>query len=133
MMSTTETPGQKSEVGRCPLCGAQLETPERCSKCDWVKGYDEQHPQTRRANPVDLTACLLSVVPGMGHYYKGHKALAWYYLGGAVVAGFFCILAGAASAGFGLCLLPLYWGWVMTHAYWIEDLKAKERLTDPAP
>ena len=133
MMSTTENPRQVTEVGRCPLCGAQLESPDKCSKCDWVQGYEEQHPHTRHTNPVDLTACLLSVVPGMGHYYKGHAAMAWFYLGGALVALFFCLLAGSASAGFGVLLFPLYWAWVMTHAYWIEDLKAKERPVDPAP
>lgn len=131
MMSTTGTPVKETEVTRCPLCDAPLESPDRCSKCDWVK--DTPDPErVRRVNPVDLTACLFSIVPGMGHYYKGHKGLAWLYLAGAAVAGFFAMLAAAASAGFGIFLLPLYWAWMMTHAYWIEDLKAKERFSDTA-
>ncbi len=130
MMSTTETPGRQTEIGRCPLCGAPLETPDKCGKCDWMEGYREGG---HRANPVDLTACLLSIVPGAGHFYKGHRGLGFFYAGLALVAAFFCGLAGFASAGFGICLLPLYWAWVMTHAYWIEDLKAQERPRDPAP
>ena len=130
MMSTTETPNQKPEVTRCPLCDAPLESADRCSKCDWVR--DAPDPgRVRRANPVDLAACLFSIVPGLGHYYKGHNAKAMFYGAGALLAAFMCGLAGFASAGFGIFLLPLYWGWVMTHAYWIEDLKAGERPSEP--
>jgi hypothetical protein len=31
------------------------------------------------------------------------------------------MLAGFASAGWGLLLLPLYWGAVMLHVYWADD------------
>jgi hypothetical protein len=131
-MSTTETPAQKSEVTRCPLCDAPLESPDKCSKCDWVKDYpDPDH--RHHANPVDLTACLFSLVPGLGHYYKGHKALALFYGAGALLAMFWCSLAATATMGLGLLMLPIYWAWVMTHAYWIEDLKTKERPPNPAP
>lgn len=128
MMSTTENIPSKTEVARCPLCDAPLlENPNECSKCDWVKGYRHRSTGT---SPVDLSACLLSIVPGMGHFYKGHKVISWLYLAGAGLALFWCALAATATAGFGLLMLPLYWAWVMTHAFWIEDLKVGER---PAP
>jgi hypothetical protein len=44
------------------------------------------------------------------------------YLIGSVFAFAFCFLAGAASAGWGLLLLPLYWVGVMIQVYWLEDL-----------
>ncbi len=126
MMSTTEPVEPKPEAARCPLCDSPLELPDECGKCDWVKGYRHR---TTGSTPVDLTACLLSVVPGAGHYYKGHKVMCWMYLIGAGLAAFWCSLAATATMGLGLLMLPLYWAWVMTHAYWIDDLNAKE----PAP
>jgi hypothetical protein len=127
-MSTTENPQEKNAVARCPLCDAPLlENPNECSKCDWVKGYRHRSIGT---NPVDVTACLLSIVPGAGHFYKGHKVMPWLYLAGAVLALFWCAIAATATAGLGLLMLPLYWAWVMTHAYWIEDLNAGQRDTD---
>jgi hypothetical protein len=123
-MSTTETPPTNTEVARCPLCDSPLiESPDQCSKCDWVKGYRHRGTGT---GPVDLTACLLSIVPGAGHYYKGHKSMGWLYAGGALLAIFWCSLAATATMGMGLLMTPLYWAWVATHAYWIEDLNAVE-------
>ena len=130
MMSTTERPSQETAIGHCPLCGAKLESPDHCEKCDWVRAHGDDYSQPMRANPVDLTACLLSLVPGLGHYYKGHTGLGIFYAALTLVVTFFCILAGSASAGFGLLLLPFYWAWVMTHAYWVEDLKAGQRAVD---
>ena len=130
-MSTTETETQKTEVARCPLCDSPLlESPNACRKCDWVKGYREHGTG---ASPVDLTACLLSIVPGLGHYYKGPKVMAWCYLAGALLATVWCFLAATATMGLGLLMIPIYWAWVMTHAYWVEDLKAKERPSETAP
>ena|ERR1700677_519806 len=132
MMSTTETPAQnqdqKPEVARCPLCDSPLlESPNECGKCDWVKGYREHGTG---ASPVDLTACLLSIIPGAGHYYKGHTKMSVFYAAGALLAIFWCFLAATATMGLGLLMIPIYWAWVMTHAYWIEDLKATERPPD---
>lgn len=130
MMSTTETPTHAPEVARCPLCDSPLlESPNECSRCDWVRGRNE-HGHGFGTSPVDLTACLLSVIPGAGHYYKGHTVMAWLYLAGAVLATFWCFIAATATMGLGLLMLPIYWAWVMTHAYWIEDLKATERTVE---
>lgn len=125
MMSTIGKPLSTTEVVRCPLCDSPLlENPNQCGKCDWVKGYRHRGTGT---SPVDVTASLLSLIPGMGHFYKGHRTQGWFYFGGALFAAFWCFVAATATAGFGLLLLPLYWAWVMTHAYWIEDLKTSKK------
>ena len=56
--------------------------------------------------------------------------MAWLYGAGALVAIFWCSLAATATMGLGLLMLPLYWAWVMTHAYWIDDLKANAQNPD---
>src|SRR5438067_13867857 len=69
--TTTAATPATSNLGRCPLCGAPLQNPDECSMCDWVKGYDE--PETRRINPRDPTAAILSIMwPCIGHYYKAY-------------------------------------------------------------
>jgi hypothetical protein len=45
-------------------------------------------------------------------------------MAGSVIATSFCLLAGFASAGWGMLLLPLYWLGVMMHVYFLEDLVA---------
>jgi hypothetical protein len=72
----------------------------------------------------DLVALLMSVVPGLGHLYKGHLVTGILFLVGTVVAVLLCSLFATFTMGFGLLLLPLYWIWVMTEAYWIANLRA---------
>jgi len=113
------SPGQAA--AHCPLCHAPLdpEHPDSCSKCDWI---GPRHPAYHAGGSLrDRIAVVLSIVPGLGHYYKGHKSTGALYFIGSVFAFAFCFLAGAASAGWGLLLLPLYWIGVMLQVYWIED------------
>ncbi len=70
----------------------------------------------------DRFSVVLSVVPGLGHIYKGHRLLGAILMLGSVFAFFAAFLAGTASAGWGMLLMPLYWIGVMMHAYWLEDL-----------
>jgi hypothetical protein len=104
----------------CPLCDAPLDpkNPNECPKCDWVLGY-----RSRQTNGTfrDRVALFLSVVPGLGHIYKGHHLLGAILMLGSAFAIFGCIVAATASAGWGLLLLPLYWAGVMLHVYWLED------------
>lgn len=106
----------------CPLCNADLDpqNPNGCPKCDWVSGYRRR---TYGGTPRDKTAAGLSIVPGLGHFYKGHFLLSALLMIGAVFAAVACSVVATATAGFGLLLLPLYWLGVMMHAYWIEDRK----------
>lgn len=102
----------------CPLCEAALSSdkPDECPKCDWVR-----ESGSRQGTGRDLTAVCFSVIPGLGHIYKGHRLLGAIIMLGSVFAFFAAMLAGFASAGWGLLLLPLYWGAVMLHVYWTDD------------
>jgi hypothetical protein len=72
----------------------------------------------------DVIAAVLSIIPGMGHLYKGH------YLAGCfimllgipigVVVGIFLSLA---TAGIGLLVPVLFWAMVVVHAYLATDYR----------
>jgi hypothetical protein len=104
----------------CPLCGEPLrDNPNECGKCDWVKGY--RHRQTG-GNRRDAAAAALSIIPGAGHLYKGHRAAGIGFLAGTGIALLVSIVAGSATMWWApFAILPLYWLWVMAMAYWIED------------
>lgn len=122
-MPTTEA-NPPLTATRCPLCDAALDpkSPNECPKCDWVA--DQRHPDAG-AGFRDKVAMCLSVIPGLGHIYKGQRLLGVLLMIGSVFAGFACLLAGFASAGWGTLLLPLYWIGVMMHAFWADDLVAQ--------
>jgi len=108
-----------ADPGSCPVCGKALpRNAQSCDHCDWVRSPDKE---TAEGKASDLVAVLLSVVPGLGHVYKGYKLLGLLFVIGAFVAITFGILAATASAGFGAFLIPLYWFAVMFHVYGIED------------
>ncbi|MCE9610795.1 MAG: hypothetical protein K8R23_11435 [Chthoniobacter sp.] len=117
-MTTIHANSPLTEKPTCPLCDAVLlpENPDACPKCDWVR-----HATTHRGTGRDLTAVCFSVIPGLGHLYKGHRLLGAIIMLGSCFAVFAALLAGFASAGWGLLLLPLYWGAVMLHVYWADD------------
>ncbi len=123
-MSTPDTqPAANETLTLCPLCGAQLDpvNPNACPKCDWVTGY-RRSQATGGGTVRDRFAVVLSVVPGLGHIYKGHRVLGAMIMIGSAFAASAAVLAGAASAGWGILLIPLYWIGVMLHVYWLEDL-----------
>ena len=105
----------------CPLCDAPLDqnNPTECTRCDWHVGY-EPKPEESRGNVRD-TAVVMSVVPGLGHIYKGYRLTGALYMLGAFFAVCAAVVASTATAGFGLLLLPLYWAGVMMQVYWLED------------
>ncbi len=106
----------------CPLCGTSLPAgATACDRCDWVEGY---HIHQSRGSTRDIIAVALSLVPGLGHIYKGHKFAGWIIMAGTVLVLFGVGVVATYTAGFGLLLLPFYWLWVMTLAYWIEDRAA---------
>lgn len=114
-------------VGRltCPLCDTALDPahPTECTRCDWVVGY-----RRRREAPVgtdrDLLSVVLSIVPGLGHLYKGHLPLGALFLLGGVVALVMTAVIATFTMGLGLVLLPFYWLAVMIHAYFLHDRRA---------
>jgi hypothetical protein len=102
----------------CPLCGHVLpKDADACDRCDWVRTDGE----TAEGKASDAVAVMLSVIPGLGHVYKGYKVLGLLFVIGAFGAIALGGLAATATAGFGLGLIPIYWFAVMFHVYGIED------------
>ena len=67
-------------------------------------------------------AILLSIIPGLGHIYKGHRvmgALILFLITPTAIA--FAVIAAMASAGWGILMLVPYWGAVMLHAWAVDD------------
>ncbi len=120
-MPTIEANPPLTTTAHCPLCDAPLDPqhPDACTKCDWVApGHPEHHAG---GSLRDRIAVCLSVVPGLGHIYKGHKLTGALYMLGAVFAVLAAVVAGTFTAGFGVFLLPLYWIGIMLQVYWLED------------
>jgi hypothetical protein len=115
-------PHNKPVAVTCPLCNAPLnaEHPTECTICDWV-AEPAPHAITHAGTFRDRIAVVLSIVPGLGHMYKGHTLMGVIYTLGSVFAFLACVVAATFTAGFGLLLLPVYWLGTMLHVYWIED------------
>jgi len=115
----TEPQPFSADMMPCPYCGTWLpKDAEACTRCDWTR--EATKPAEPKAS--DAMAILLSIIPGLGHIYKGHKVV------GAVllflvtpIAIVFGLLAAFASAGFGIGILVFYWIGVMIHVWGIED------------
>ena len=130
-MEYTDAPSLEPTVAadtmRCPLCGQVLaKNAASCDRCDWVRDAAD----TAEGQASDLVAVLLSVIPGLGHVYKGYRLLGLLFVIGAFGAILAGALAATATAGFGLALIPIYWFGVMFHVYGIEDRAAKTAAQD---
>src|SRR5207245_9654768 len=80
----------------CPYCGHLLpKDAETCDRCDWTRPATE----TAEGKASDAVAGILSVIPGLGHIYKGHILAGFLWMAGAIPVGIFVFLAGIASAG----------------------------------
>jgi hypothetical protein len=102
----------------CPYCGHLLpKDAQRCDRCDWTRGATE----TAEGKASDAIAVIFSIIPGLGHIYKGHKLVGFLWMFGAIPVGIFVLLAAFASAGWGLGLFFFYLGAVMLHAYAVDD------------
>ena len=120
-MPTPAANSPVTETRACPLCDTPLDpaNPNECPKCDWVLGYRRR--QQPRNNTRDRIAVCLSVVPGLGHIYKGYRMTGALYLLGSVFAMMAIIVAATFTAGWALLLAPFYWAGVMLQVYWLED------------
>ncbi len=118
-MEYTDAPTQIAPTTSCPQCGHQMVTDAAvCDRCGWKRESDEG----AEGKASDAFAVLLSVVPGLGHIYKGHTAVGLLLLFAATpMALGMALLAATATAGFAALLLPLYFLGVMIHVYGIED------------
>ena len=78
----------------------------------------------------DLVAVLLSIVPGLGHVYKGYRAIGVLLMFfGTPLAFGLALLIATATAGFGFFLLPIYWIAVMINVWAIPD-RVAPNITD---
>lgn len=108
----------------CPYCGHLLpKDAQSCDRCDWKRGAAE----TAEGKASDAVAVILSIIPGLGHIYKGHKLAGFLWMAGAIPVGIFVLLAAIASAGFGIGLFFFYLFAVMLHAYAVDDRVAPPR------
>ena len=120
----TDAPTARSELSAgdkmpCPYCGHLLpKDAESCDRCDWIRGGTTE---TAEGKASDAVAVILSVIPGLGHIYKGHKLAGFLWMAGAIPVGIFVFLAAIASAGFGIGLFFFYLIAVMLHAYAVDD------------
>ncbi|MEP6822625.1 MAG: hypothetical protein ABI946_09780 [Chthoniobacterales bacterium] len=117
---SAETPALTDDTMACPLCGHVLPADAAsCSHCDWRR---ERRGSEVDGKASDIVAVLLSILPGLGHIYKGHRhvGLLLMFLGTPAAVGGALLLA-TGTAGFGVMILPVYWLCVMVHAYAIHD------------
>src|SRR5438045_9755489 len=102
----------------CPFCGnLRPKNVANGNRCDWTR----KETETAEGKASDAVAVLLSIIPGLGHIYKGHKLAGFLWMAGAIPAGIFVLLAAFASAGFGVGLFFFYLIAVMLHAYAVDD------------
>jgi hypothetical protein len=89
-----------------------------CDHCDWTGAEHE----TAEGKASDAFAVVLSIIPGLGHIYKGHTlvGLLLIFVATPMAVGL-ALLAATATASFAVLLLPLYWLAVIFHVYGIED------------
>jgi len=73
----------------------------------------------------------MSILPGLGHFYKGHIAGGAAALAGAIGVCLFIAGTVVATVGAAVLLLPVYIIAIALHAYWAEDL-AFARMTSAA-
>ena len=123
-MEYTDAPTQthtetSSDTMQCPYCGATLpKDAQACTQCDWTRDQTE----TAEGKASDAVAVMLSVIPGLGHIYKGHRLVgALIMFVGTPMAILIAALTFTFTAGFGGLLLPLWWFGVMFHVWGIED------------
>ncbi len=78
--------------------------------------------ETAEGQASDLVAVTLSIVPGLGHIYKGYRfiGLLLIFIGTPMAIGL-ALLIATGTAGFGFFLLPIYWIAVMIHVWAIPD------------
>jgi len=80
------------------------------------------HLETAEGQASDMVAVLLSIVPGLGHVYKGYRLIGvlLMFFGTPMAVGL-ALLIATGTAGFGFFLLPIYWIAVMVNVWAIPD------------
>jgi apolipoprotein N-acyltransferase len=78
--------------------------------------------ETAEGKASDMVAVMFSILPGLGHIYKGYRVigLLLMFLGTPMAIGL-ALLTATFTAGFGFFLLPIYWIAVMINVWAIPD------------
>jgi hypothetical protein len=78
--------------------------------------------ETAEGKASDMVAVMLSIVPGLGHIYKGYRLIGvlLIFFGTPLAVGL-ALLIATGTAGFGFFLLPIYWIAVMVNVWAIPD------------
>ncbi len=114
-----------SETTPCPYCGTPLPIgAQACTQCDWVIPREDAD---KVGSLRDFPAAGLSLIPGLGHLFKGHLWMGLGYFFGTLLVIFVFGPLGMVAMGFQLLLIPFYWLWVMLHAFLVTDLKFVDR------
>ena len=78
--------------------------------------------ETAEGQASDMVAVMLSIVPGLGHIYKGYRLIGLLLIFfGTPLAVVLALLIATGTAGFGFFLLPIYWIAVMVNVWAIPD------------
>ena len=78
--------------------------------------------ETAEGKASDMVAVMLSIMPGLGHIYKGYRLIGVLLIfAGTPMAVGLALLIATGTAGFGFFLLPIYWIAVMVHVWAIPD------------
>lgn len=92
-------------------------------------------PQPEKPSPETLrarhrAAAALSIIPGLGHLYKGHVGLGLLFmLVGIPMVIFISVMMIWATAFTSLVIIPfIYWIAVGAHAFAAEDLRAEHKI-----
>lgn len=91
-------------------------------------------PDEKLLHAENTIAALLSIVPGLGHIYKGHyeAGLAWMFFG-MPLAIFVGILFGLATAGIGLFFPIVCWAALTVDAYFEKDRRRHHMIPPTGP
>src|SRR4029077_12651887 len=84
LMEYTDAPStQTADTMLCPNCGQRLpKDAQACDQCDWKR---ESPAQTAEGTASDAMAALLSIVPGLGHVYKGYRGIGLLFAIGTLI------------------------------------------------
>lgn len=78
----------------------------------------------------DLIAAALSVVPGLGHIYKGHSAAGFLIVLLGIPVGLWVgILLSLATAGIGLLVPVTLWAMVVADAYCEKNYRKRHLMS----
>jgi hypothetical protein len=94
-----------------------------------MEGQQAEKPSPETVRARHAAAAALSIIPGLGHLYKGHVGLGILFMLGIMLVIFISVMMIWATAFTSLVIIPvIYWIAVGAHAYAAEDLRAGHKI-----